>query len=894
MYFSTGGINNGSFSITNERDVYVMDQISNDAVVDIEAYNEIVLLPPTDLISYTANGSFHARIRPNSLDPVSYHANGWSNIGKWEKFEIGVSLPGAIDQNVEDFLNGINSSNVINPYDYDEIKLRGTYTNGSNSYERFGFYYRDIAPANNGTSYVQAKSNKPFRIRFAPNAIGYWTVKLELIVNGNVIDTYNGHFNCVDIGRTGPISIGPHNRFQFDDGGAFFPIGQDFGPLIHSNGPHACGTTMQPNDLNTYIAHIANMADNGGNFVRIPMDYFNFYIEYEEARVYGANRKPNENFARQHSAYSLDKVFDKIESRDMYSILLTETDQFFHIDEAYKCDSISFTQWPAHPYSKLSEYGINYPTDVFGSIDLFNNVYKKRIFYIHARYGYSPNLAVYEVCNEVDGIDRGSSRHYESNSTTRNVMYDWAVNTSNYMKSLYPYHMTTISYRNISLQDPALPTNPTSNPSFDIRSPHHYGWDKDVPATRAVKVYTQLYGSGGTELLPNATKKPVLYGEMGMSDEMGKADTCTDVEFHRGMWASGCSGAAGAGLYRYDYESDYKRSQNLPALHAFFDNMPFATDEFSPNDIAEPLIIPEVGVIYNVTNSAHKGYGWYYNYRFFWGNDPYLLGNCVQNYHSVVPGASGSYNRELKIPGFQSGKKYNVEFWRTDGAGGIRFQWEEEASLFGGKIALKKEVGSCITCEYPPDYGFKIYKKDGEFRAAYTDEYFESSKGDIYLKNDSIDWEPNGFKVTGKFDPKNSYHNWDFGNGKTSSEQYPMVKFAKPGVYNVTYSTLNSYRDTIRYHQTVYVSGQKKNEISLKRFVDLELVPNPSTGILNIVNKENYRILLIKVYDNKGALVLDLQENTTSINLSNHLDGLYNIVILSDQGIFYKKIIKIE
>ncbi|MCZ8286061.1 MAG: cellulase family glycosylhydrolase, partial [Bacteroidia bacterium] len=705
-----------------------MDQISNDAVLDIEAYNEIVLLPPTDLISYTNNGSFHARIQAGSLDPVSYHTNGWNNIGKWEKFEIGISLPVSVDQDIEAFLNGANSGNLINPYDYDKIKLRGIYTNGSSSYERFGFYYRDIVPTNNGADYAQFKSTKPFRIRFAPNDVGYWSVHLELSVNGVVIGTYTGRFNCIDTGKPGPISIGPHNRFQKADGGVFFPIGQDFGPLIHNNGPNQCGTTMHPNDVTSYIGHISNLADQGGNFIRIPMDIHNFSLEWEEARVYGSNRKPNENFKRQYCANSLDKVFDKIESRNLYSILLSETDNVFQVDAAYKCGTVSETAWPAHPYAALSDYGVNDPLDVFGIPSVFNDIYKKRLFYMNARYGYSPNLAVYEVCNEIDGIERGSAKHYEVNGSTRSVVYNWAVNTADYLKSFYPSHMTTISFRDLSLQDPWQPLNPTSSPSFDIRTPHHYGWDKYVPVTRVDKVNVHLYGLGGSEIMPRTTKKPVLFGEMGMSDEMGRADTCSDAEFHKGMWASGCSGAAGAGLYRYDYESDSKRNAHFPALHAFFDNMPFATDEFYGNDAWAPQGDPTTGVIYNYTGSKHKAYGWLYNFHYYWATDPALLSNCVQDDHGVQYGSSGAYFQEVELKNFQNSHMYNVELWRAYDGGGVQFFFHEQATLLAGKIKIKRNVGSCTSCEYAPDYGLKIYKEEGSFIMATTDEYSNNNE----------------------------------------------------------------------------------------------------------------------------------------------------------------------
>lgn len=894
MYLSTGGMSNGSLNITNERDVIVMDQISNDAVLDVEAYNEIILQPPTDLISYTNNGRSRFAIKPNALDPVSYHPNGWNSIGKWDKLEVGISLPPNIDQQIENFLNGVSASNGINPYDYDKIKLKGIFSNGLNSYERFGFYYREIAPTTDGTWYTQSKSNKPFRVRFAPNAIGYWTMHLELSINGTVIETYDGRFGVVDTGKPGPISIGPHNRFQFDDGGAFFAIGQDFGPPIHNNGPNQCGTTIQPNDLTDYVGYIDNLADQGGNFIRIPMDIHSFYIEWEESKVYGSNRTANENFKRQYCAHSLDKVFDKMEARNVYSILISESCFLFQIESGYKCGDVSETEWPKHPYSQLNDYNINQPLDIFSNTSFFNDVYKKRLFYIQARYGYSPNLSAYEVCNEIDGIEKGSSSHYDSNQTTRNIIYDWAINVADYYKTLYPYHMATISTADSHYQNPNRSDNPTSNTSFDIRSPHHYGHDNRVPLTRFSKAYVQLY-STGTAATPQCTRKPVLFGEMGMTDNT-HGDKCTNVEFHNGMWASGCSGAAGAGLYRYDYENNNKRNQNLPALHAFFNNMPFATDDFTPAYVSEPQADPKVSALYNVTQSGHKAYGWYFNRTFFWANDPNLQPNCIDNDNGVALGNAMHQYQEVKLDGFQNAKDYTVELWRTYGGGGVQFQWQETSSLFSGKISLKKNLGSCVECEYAPDYGIKIYKEDGNFRMSPANQYSSDDKGHKYLQNDTIGITENGFQVTGKFDPNIPYHHWDYGNGTFSDEQYPIINYSKAGVYEVIYSTLNSIGDTVHYHQNTIVTNNQNgssNEKKADRLI-LDLIPNPSSGIFSILNPKSVDLTSVVVLDSKGSQILKYDAQPQILDLEKYPNGLYSVLIYTDQGVYSKKIIKMD
>jgi hypothetical protein len=889
IYFSTGGMSNGSLNIANERQVIVMDQISNDAVVDIKAYEEIILQSPTDLISYTNNGSFRAAINPSTLDPVSYHPYGWSGISKHDRLEIGVSLPTIIDQYVENFLNKIPAISM-NPYDPDQIMLKGTYTNGGNTYERFGFYYREIAYTNNGTDYLPSKSNKPFRIRFAPNATGRWDFSLELFVNGVSVATYNGHFDCIDAGKPGPISVNSLARFQFGNGNTFFPIGQDFGPLVHDNGPNQCGGLIQPLDVDEYIGHINNLADVGGNFIRIPTDPINFYLEWEEPRVYGSNRTIGENFRRQFSAHSLDRVLTAIENRNVYAILLNESNLFFQIDPDYYCGALTDVKWPHHPYAKLLEYNVSQPIDFFSNSDVYN-VYKKKLFYIQARYGYSRNIS-FEVCNEINSIQKGTSIQYDSAVSTQITVYNWAVNVAAYYNSFYPNHLMTISFAGDGpLTQPQKSTNPTNHTEFQFRTPHNYGHNIDACHGRQVNVQPQLFGAGDFENI-GTTVKPVLFGEMGMTDNT-EGDKCTDVEFHNGMWTSGCSGASGAGLYRYGYQDDNRRNNHIPSLKAFFDNMPFATDEFGPRYDKDPGgQNPDIEAIYNVTRSAHKAYGWLHNRTFYWPNDPYLVPNCINNYNGESIGTAFPKNNTITLAGFQKGKKYTIELWYTYGAGGVYTTFDKTSGLLSGEIKFTENLGTCFGCPNAPDYGFKIYKKDAAFRLV-SDPYSNNDKGHQYLPNDSITLLNPTLVIPGLYDKNISYHYWSLGNGMTSHEATPTFENVKSGDYDVVYSTLNSFGDTVAYHQKVHIIVGDSDHASFKntRPVALEIIPNPTNGTFHIRISEDVTVETIYMYDSKGALVQIFQGENKTVNIVNFVNGLYNIILYTDHGLFSKKVI---
>jgi len=587
-------------------------------------------------------------------------------------------------------------------------------------------------------------------------------------------------------------------------------------------------------------------------------------------------------------------VFSVCEDRDVYAFLLSESDQFFQ-NGGYICNQQNGVEWPGHPYSKLTEYGVTTPLDMFTNSNVFD-IYKKRLFYIQARYGYSPNLCAYEVCNEINTIGKGYSYDYDNTQSTRTSVYNWAVDVADYYKSLEPVHMTTISYADVSHQNPSLSYNPTSSSSFDIRSPHHYGHDRDVPYTRFNRIQNQLYGTSSNPVTPDAVRKPVIFGEMGLTDDT-EGDKCTDVEFHKGMWLSGVAGCFGAGLYRYDYENNKKRQDHIPALSVFFDNMPFETDDFTPNYFHDNSGPRDVEAFYNVNNTGSKGFGWLQNYKYYWATDPNIDPICINDDHntSISPGGAGSYNEEFKLSGFQGGKNFIIELWHCYGSGGVYNSFHKTATLTGGNLKFSEALTSYPSDQSSyPDYGVKIYKDDQQFKItnANTNPYYNMDKGDIWLENDTLIQDDYTIKIQGRFEPTISYHHWDFGNGQFSTEQYPTIDYQSVGTYSIIYSTLNSNNDTVRYHQTVVLNNVILKNEQEKTSTNIYIAPNPSVSIFSINIVANIELQYYCIYDSKGSLIICNEGTEKLFDLKDYNNGLYSVVMYTNTGITTKKIVK--
>ena len=107
---------------------------------------------------------------------------------------------------------------------------------------------------------------------------------------------------------------------------------------------------------------------------------------------------------------------------------------------------------------------------------------------------------------------------------------------------------------------------------------------------------------------------------------------------------------------------------------------------------------------------------------------------------------------------------------------------------------------------------------------------------------------------------------------------------------------LNEFSQTInlRFFELAFVTADLTIIIDIQNNSEISVYPNPSKGILNIVN-ENNEIYSIKVFDLIGKIIYynDKMESTykTTIDLSELKAGMYFIEIKSGNSVFTKKII---
>ena len=76
---------------------------------------------------------------------------------------------------------------------------------------------------------------------------------------------------------------------------------------------------------------------------------------------------------------------------------------------------------------------------------------------------------------------------------------------------------------------------------------------------------------------------------------------------------------------------------------------------------------------------------------------------------------------------------------------------------------------------------------------------------------------------------------------------------------------------------------------------DINIWPNPSTGLIHINTPENSENISVEIFDVSGKLILNRNfkgTNTNTINIENLAMGMYAVKISTPEGHTVKRIIK--
>ncbi len=380
-----------------------------------------------------------------------------------------------------------------NPYDYSDISVKGYFTSPLGKiFEADAFYMQEMI--HNGGSNTFSPGASGYKIRYAPHIRGKWKYRVRAFKAGKQIySSKEAAFDCLyDSAARGFVRVSPADPLylEFDNGDSFFPIGLNMGWADHSK-----------NVMEQYSQWIDNFKANGGNFIRVWMCPWGFGIEWEEGVMkYGG---------RQDRAALLDMLFEKAAASGIYMMLCFTP----HGELSARVNP----EWERSPYNTQNGGFLASPDKFFTDVKA-REAHKNKIRYILARWGYSVNLAAWELFNEVDLTD-----NFDINAVT-----SWHSEMLSVIEKHDPYgHLKTTSFSNPEAGSPVWKLS-----NIDFTQTHIYNVKSCEVIYNTSKEKTEVY------------QKPHLTGEYGIDSSdafVGRGDDKAGENIHQTVWAGGLS-----------------------------------------------------------------------------------------------------------------------------------------------------------------------------------------------------------------------------------------------------------------------------------------------------------------------------------------------------------------
>ncbi len=405
---------------------------------------------------------------------------------------------------------------VANPFDAHALDVWAYFRDPSGRTSRVpAFWFQDYTrtQAKNGKEQLTASGAPEWRVRFTPTRAGHWHWHWRAVdAKGRLYRGPTGNFVVTERHAPGFVrrSTRDARYLVHDDGSPYFPIGENV----------AWYDNKQTFDYDRWFGQLH---EQGANYARLWMPYWAFALE--------APGSPLGDYTdRLAQAWELDYVFDLARDSGIALMLSLQNHGPFSL--------VFNSEWDVNPYNAANGGPLGEPQDFFTN-PIARLLFRRRMRYCVARWGYAPHLAAWELWNEVDltgGYEvaavaawhRAMAAHLRDLDTNRHL-----VTTS---LSLYPSILQQPS-------DGAL----WDTTNLDFTQVHRYTTlDAGIPVGDQ-DVSRDLPNLAGEML--DRHHRPTLVAEYGV--DAGSATATLDpdgIALHDSLWSSALSGALGSAM----------------------------------------------------------------------------------------------------------------------------------------------------------------------------------------------------------------------------------------------------------------------------------------------------------------------------------------------------------
>jgi len=528
----------------------------------------IVLLAVCSVPASTCQATEIAAVRIDSTAALRYG-----------KFEVEFDLSEAYD----------------NPFDPDEIDAALTVIPPSgDTLSVPAFWYQAYERSNTGTDEILAEvGDACWMARFGPSELGLHLCAIEVTDSAGYIHSDDFTFVCGPSASRGfirPDAADPR-LFTFDDGSHYLPRGENV----------SWATNLGTYDYDMYFDE---MEAGGQNWTRIWMTHFyrGQTLEWNESHWTGYFH--GLGIYSLECAWKLDYIVESAREKGIYLQLVTQHHGQF--------STAVNPEWNENPYAVANGGMLSSPEQFFTDAEA-RDLYKQKMRYTVARWGYSTSVLCWELWNEAQYTDNYSP----------STVAAWHAEMGQHIRSIDPgRHMLTTSVRR---QDSII----WALPEIDCTQLHLYvGEITQTVRDRVVSMCTY--------------EKPVIVGEFGYYPHQTGWDDTDGTHIHNGIWSAAMS-MTGAMCWWWDnYIHPNDLYYHWEGLSAFFE--------------AEDLRYPSHDTLHVAVTGA-RGFAVGDSIcACVWVQDP---GNTIGGVpEDTLSGVS------LEIPGMSSGD-YDIEYWNT-------------------------------------------------------------------------------------------------------------------------------------------------------------------------------------------------------------------------------------
>jgi hypothetical protein len=371
-------------------------------------------------------------------------------------------------------------------------------------------YERQVRGSRDGTTREIMNAVEPpgWRVRFMPAEPGKYTVRIHAKDRAGEVTSAATDFEVGPGQGRGYIRISkkdPH-YFEFDDGTPYFAIGEN----------------MVEGPLSEYYRWIPRLAENGGNYSRLWIGHPYFALELGTMGEY-----------RLDNAWRLDQVMELSEEHGIYQKMCI--DWIRHITprgeprKQFDLEDYAYSVSNGGPCHNMRE---------FFALAEARRLFKNRLRYTVARWGYSTNVLGWELWNEINAVDREVRND-------RALILDWNREMCRYLKSVDPWqHLTTNSLGSTGIWPEMWEMK--ENEFAQMHGYYYFSEEME----RNAKDMAGFMIKWLKEV--DHYNKPFLFAEFGVIRERPEIRALCDrdqhgVHLHNGLWAPLAYGAAGTG-----------------------------------------------------------------------------------------------------------------------------------------------------------------------------------------------------------------------------------------------------------------------------------------------------------------------------------------------------------